>query len=281
MSESSPEIEPTQEPFVIRAHHLAPLRSVLNGYDPIQLATDVFTLVSKHRIRDSENDNSYKVDVYGITDLQKNEVINKDAGFYRSVIELENDHPIKISTDLKDAICSACVVGQHCDNDVPYERNRDIQYFDAFVGVAKKLHLDNDIIITSEESTTNTGDIRVIQNVETTAKIVREIIGHRKFSKALKNPDALLGKPTDILYKAYPVKTAAGMVAGLATVSTLFNAGQFIQALEDYELIRSAEVKIAVNNNATENFEDMSKSALVMSGALLTYIVMPRRRKIK
>jgi hypothetical protein len=280
MSEFGPEIEPTQEPFIIRTHHLALLRDILlHGDEPEFLGRAIYANAETIRGPEALIDNCYKVDVYGVSESDKKRVIQSDVDFFQSFMDLPDEHPIELSTKKKDAICNSCIIGQHCDEYVDPAESRDFLYHYGFISTARKLDLSDKIMITAQAPDVTDANQEKIPTITTTAGTVKKVLPHKQFSRYLKNPEANQNQLSDYWHKLYPIRAAAGTIASLAAVSTIFNAGQLVQATEDSEQVRSAEVKHSILGEVDEDFEDAFKSALIMSVSGIVYVALPRRRK--
>lgn len=279
MSEFGPEIQHEQEPFLIRTHHLALIRDVLHGCEPTSLGYEVYRVSENATSQETSIDNSYKVDVYGISESDKIKVIESDINFLQSFMELSDDYPIKLSTRKKDAICRSCIVGQHCNENVDPEENRDLVYHHGFISTARKLDLADKIMVITEAPDDESPTQEEIPTIITTAGIVSRVLPHKQFIRYLNNPEANQDKFSDYWYKLYPVRALAGVIAGYAAVSSVYNVGQAVQAYQDSEKVRSVEVRDTLEDDGNEDVEDFFKSAVMMTIAGTTYTFLPRRRK--
>ena len=190
MSELSPEIESTHEPFVIRAHHLKTLLESRH--------LEANTIAINYRMgisvfdddRNETYDHTYYVDVYGTT---RDERIKHETGMYdflKTFWELPPDRTVQIATKRKDGICNSCIIGSHCDADLDVESDSenlmqgvmssDMLFISKFERTAELLGFEDKYVKTIETTERSTGPVDSIV-ITADASVVKKVILYRDF----------------------------------------------------------------------------------------------------
>lgn len=114
----------TQEPFVIRAHHLRNLSGIkVEHYDDgnskpyADSSREVNGIISAIK---SSSIEGYPEDVLGTSLESFNGFAQQLEEFLRKFLTLPNDYPVEIAEGTRDDICRGCATGMHCEED-PYE----------------------------------------------------------------------------------------------------------------------------------------------------------------
>ncbi|GEM_PF-7047854 len=111
----SPEILYTDQPLVIRGHHLKIYKQLLTFYRSlgcIEKAVDLS--VDFMRISLSQQKPEYRTDLLGTYKKDEVNYYNNYSILLKRFLELQDNHPVDILSNNKDDICNTCAIGKHC-----------------------------------------------------------------------------------------------------------------------------------------------------------------------
>lgn len=166
------------EPFVVRSHHMRNIANALAAISKIDegeidkqlaaLGEYVRDRVHALKMRASEihtenlmeADAEYAKDLLGSDTSHSQKFIDGNIVFYRQVLELPADHPVRIETNARDEICKSCAVGKHCQNGIREEAIEN-EMIRQFVRCAKDA-----CILVSEIFEANPGNLAVTTTME-------------------------------------------------------------------------------------------------------------------
>lgn len=115
---------------------------------------------------------------------------NNLGAVYKKFTKLPDDAPIKLVSGQRDAVCAACVIGEHCDMqyrgkfgvDRTAVSIRDKKYVDLFIKNATAMSLPDGSMRTVEEiATFSDAQPETVQSVLTTAGVLRNVLKNSRF----------------------------------------------------------------------------------------------------
>lgn len=185
------------EPFVIRGHHLKIFAQLLRGeFTAGQFARSERRFFEGQRQRMQWNtghfaeDLKYYADLMGATGRESRQVEHSSRGVYREFLELPDRHPAEIVTAMADALCGACIVGEHCLSRKGWVSAGD--YADIvdrlpvlqFRQTAKQIGLERDMAIVTRTAEFNNAPPVEVECVVTTCGTARAVLASDAFRRS-------------------------------------------------------------------------------------------------
>ena len=183
-----------QKPFVIRGHHLMQYISLLKDtLSPAEharedrktlkeiQALDPKLVMRSGNIVEAEHWIKHGKDVVGLSVNDANTYENNIRTIFEKFLSLPDDHPAEITEGLPDAICSACINGEHCRLLRSPINNEDVgirgdgKYLDAFMETLQNFHLPQPAII-FEEAHFSDAEPQKVRTIKTTMGTVRKAL---------------------------------------------------------------------------------------------------------
>lgn len=157
-----------RRPFVIRVHHLNNMARRVEG-DYRSQANNILTGVS------NMDRPGYARDVLGETVDEAAQFQNSVEGFFEKFDGLDNNHPVKIVSGQKDAICNGCAVGIHCSTgrEIKGDMLYMIDYFRSVVGTENLS--DRVSFVTENVKSSDSGMFKTTSAI-TTAGVIRKVL---------------------------------------------------------------------------------------------------------
>lgn len=173
-----------RDPFIIRGHHAKFIARMLKSASTPEM-------MGRHMRISAENATplvgqriNYTEDVLGNTIEQANAYELAVTSFFRTFLELPPDHPVKLVADQKDGICEGCAVGKHCET-LNVFGFADEGYINAFVRVASKMGLKEDIATVEETATYLNAEPNQVESVLTTAVTAQKVLADKRFRRSI------------------------------------------------------------------------------------------------
>lgn len=193
MSELEPPREfNNQKPFVIRAHHLDKFMQLLQRSDrwnsypvssPKVVAEQIESSAESNRTRYCPSIEDYYIDVLGTSSQTARRNTEQCQKIFETFLFLPENHPAEITEGIRDDICNACIIGEHCQMKFPDGKGYkwDRLYVNAFLKAINYTHSRKPSIAKEKVFFLDAKKPEEVRIVRTTVGTVKNVLTTKPF----------------------------------------------------------------------------------------------------